>query len=146
MSQTPQLMACFLLPFPLPDLGCPLPMDDSGIQHSSSPQTQAPQTMYTSDPKHKLLCIASTHRIEVFIISTRIFFDLDGLQERRQFRGYAGGLRMLVSSGTQVHPQFMLAVLELCRPFPIHEPNLTRRRLALHVMDFSPLAVVNRRG
>ncbi|KIK34628.1 hypothetical protein CY34DRAFT_812802 [Suillus luteus UH-Slu-Lm8-n1] len=143
MSQTPQLMACFLLPFPLPDLGCPLPMDDSDIQHSSEPQKQAPQTMYTSDPKHQLLCITLSFCTQVFIISTRIFFDLDGIagtppipwkcwgpSNTRIFK-HAGPCSAYVSGN------------RVLQAFPIHKPYT---HYVLHVMDFSPLAVANRRG
>ncbi|KAG1727694.1 hypothetical protein EDB19DRAFT_1749074, partial [Suillus lakei] len=45
MSQTPQLLACFLMPVSL-TLRCLLPMDDIG--HSSQPHIQAKHTMYTS--------------------------------------------------------------------------------------------------
>ncbi|KAG1727728.1 hypothetical protein EDB19DRAFT_1833005 [Suillus lakei] len=75
MSQTPQLLACFLMPVPL-TIRCFLPMDDMQVH----------QAMYTSDPTHRLLCLntysprtTSFSRIQVYIISTRIFFDLDGM-------------------------------------------------------------------
>ncbi|KAG1718399.1 hypothetical protein EDB19DRAFT_1797411 [Suillus lakei] len=45
MSQTPHLLACFLMPVSL-TLRCLLPMDDIG--HSSQPHIQAKHTMYTS--------------------------------------------------------------------------------------------------
>jgi hypothetical protein len=146
MSRTPQLMACFLLPFPLPDLGCPLSMDDSDIQHSSEPQKQAPQTMYTLDPKHQLLCITLSYRTQVFIISTRIFFDLDGFvgttsipwkcwgpSNTRIFK-HAGPCSVYVSGN------------RVLQAFPIHKPYPIHTQYVLHVMDFSPLAVANRRG
>ncbi|KAG1762342.1 hypothetical protein EDD22DRAFT_1028102 [Suillus occidentalis] len=144
MSRTPQLMACFLLPFALPDLGCPLlTPDDSNVQHSSEPQMQTPQTMYTSDPKYQLLCITLSYRTQVFIISTRIFSDLDGIvgttsipwkrwgpSNTRIFK-HAGPCSVYVSGN------------RVLQAFPIHK---SYTQYVLHVMDFSPLAVANRRG
>ncbi|KAG1727835.1 hypothetical protein EDB19DRAFT_175905 [Suillus lakei] len=76
-TQAPQLLASFLWPFNLSIIRrwC-LTMDD--IECSSQPQMQVQQATYTSDPKHRLLCLsAASIPPRVFIISTRIFFDLD---------------------------------------------------------------------
>ncbi|KAG1804419.1 uncharacterized protein BJ212DRAFT_898030 [Suillus subaureus] len=82
MSQAPDLLACFLMPVSLMLRCFPgLPVDDIG--HSSQPQIQAQRMMYTSDPAHRLLCLTAfsshTDGTQVFIISTRIFFNLDGM-------------------------------------------------------------------
>ncbi|KAG2341822.1 hypothetical protein BDR05DRAFT_964870 [Suillus weaverae] len=142
MSQTPQFLACFQLPIQVSDLHCHLPLDD--IEHSSSQlQMQTQQTMYTSDPTHRLLCFTSSYPTTVYIISTRIFFNIDeiaaatpipwnlwGPLNTRVFRRpfqckvYISGNRVLQAFTT---------------------PD-THAEYEIHMMDFSPLAVSNRRG
>ncbi|KAG2341867.1 hypothetical protein BDR05DRAFT_431682 [Suillus weaverae] len=143
MSQTPQLLAYFLLPFTLPNLEC-LPMDD--IQHSSEPQMQVPQMMYTSDPKNRLLCITSSSRTQVFIISTRIFFDLDGMAGAMPIPWTCWG-----PSNTRIFRHadpcsVHVSGNRVLQAFPVHEPYPIHTEYILHLMDFSPLAVANRRG
>lgn len=71
MSRAPQLLACFLLPT--------TPLFTPDILQTE-PQMHA-QQMYTSNPEHQLLCITYSILPEcdpfAFIISTRIFSDLD---------------------------------------------------------------------
>lgn len=80
ISKTPELLASFVVPCQLLyATACLLPVD--GIACSSKPQMQAQPMMYTSDPKHRLLCITtyidSMDELPiVYVISTRIFFDL----------------------------------------------------------------------
>ncbi|KAG1727733.1 hypothetical protein EDB19DRAFT_2028167 [Suillus lakei] len=138
MSQTPQLLACFVMPVTSPNIECLLSTDDIDVH---SPQMQ---TMYTSDPKNRLLCLTTwgvtrPSPCQIYIISTRIFFDLDGMaaatlipwehwgpsnarifQHPYRCKVHVSGNRVLQAStvGTPV----------------------------LRVMDFSPLAVTNRQG
>ncbi|KAG1727718.1 hypothetical protein EDB19DRAFT_2042756 [Suillus lakei] len=144
MSQTPQLLACFLMPVPLLGLECFLSMDD--IQCSSEPQMQAQQTMYTSDPKDRLLCITTTSCTQVFIISTRIFFDLDGMAVATPIPwkcwGPANTRIFRHTDPSAVH----VSGNRVLQAFPVNLPHSIHTEYILHVMDFSPLAVTNRRG
>ncbi|KAG1851970.1 hypothetical protein F4604DRAFT_1303676 [Suillus subluteus] len=70
MSQSPQLLACFLLPASVWDLQCFTPTND--IACNSHPKMQA---QWISDPKHRLLSLVSHSSHLVFVISTRVFFD-----------------------------------------------------------------------
>ncbi|KAG1905139.1 uncharacterized protein F5891DRAFT_1255664 [Suillus fuscotomentosus] len=78
MSQMPELLACFLMPIPLMAPQC-LPLIDD-IGYGSQLHMQAQATMCTSDPTHRLICLTALsvrNSTQVFIISTRIFFDLN---------------------------------------------------------------------
>ncbi|KAG2138340.1 hypothetical protein DEU56DRAFT_901314 [Suillus clintonianus] len=139
MSQTPQLLACFLSPLPLSAL-CFVPMDDV-----EQLQMQALQTMYNSDPTRRLLCLTVTCSTTlIFVISTRVFFDLDGIavtmpvpwrrwgpSNTRIFRDpyhcetHVSGNRVLHAVGT---------------------PDTRPLEYEVRMMDFSPLAVMNRKG
>ncbi|KAG2071154.1 hypothetical protein BDR04DRAFT_1098847 [Suillus decipiens] len=156
-SQTPKLLASFVLPVLMGSVSCLLPVD--GIPYSSQSQMQVQQTTYTSDPKHQLLCITTASRITssiIYIISTRIFFDLTemavatpipwkcwGPSNTRVFQHPCLGCEVHLSGNR---------VLLLC---PVHDPYSkckSRRKLLfngkckLHIMDFSPLGVANRQG
>ncbi|KAG1843368.1 hypothetical protein DFJ58DRAFT_731660 [Suillus subalutaceus] len=149
MSQMPELLACFLMPVPLMSsmLRSLLPTDDIG--HSSQPQIQAQRTMYTSDPTHRLICLTtsssstdSSSSIQVFIISTRIFFDLDGMAATPIPWQHWG------PSNTRVfqHPyqsQVHISGNRVLQALPVGTRN---SEFILHLMDFSPLAATNRRG
>ncbi|KAG2087902.1 uncharacterized protein F5147DRAFT_781167 [Suillus discolor] len=74
VSQTPQLLACFIMPGLYLNIQCFLPMD----YIDSSPQLQAQQAMHTSDLQNQLLCITMAAS-RTFIISTRMFFNLEGI-------------------------------------------------------------------
>ncbi|KAG1843369.1 hypothetical protein DFJ58DRAFT_747914 [Suillus subalutaceus] len=148
MSQAPELLACFLMPVSLMLWCLPgLPIDDVG--HSSQPQTQAQRTMYTSDPTHRLLClIASSSRTDSFsstqviIISTRIFFDLDGMAATPIPWQHWG------PSNTRIfrHPYHFKVHISGNRVLQALPVGTRNSEFMLHLMDFSPLAVTNRRG
>ncbi|KAG1750110.1 hypothetical protein EDB19DRAFT_88855 [Suillus lakei] len=139
MSQTPQLLACVLMPVSL-TLRCLLPMDDMQVH----------QTMYTSDPTRRLLCLTTystratfLSSTQVFIISTRIFFDLDGMAAATPIAWKHWG-----PSNTRIfrHPyHFNIHVSgnRVLQALPVGTRNSEH---ILHLMDFSPLAVTNRRG
>ncbi|KAG1814702.1 uncharacterized protein BJ212DRAFT_1512407 [Suillus subaureus] len=141
MSQMPQLLVCFLMPVPFPNLRCLLLMD----RVDSSPQMQAQQTMYTSDPQNRLLCI-TTEGKRAYVISMRIFFNLDGIVAATPVpweRWGPSNTRIFELSGqSRVHVSGNRVLQALL------EGNAAAGPLkhTLHIMDFSLLAVTNRRG
>jgi hypothetical protein len=145
MSQKPQLLACFQSPERWLVKQCLLPMDDN---ERLQMQMHDKKSMHTSDPKHRLLCI-TTDANRVYIISTRIFFDLDGMtsstpipwnewgpsnarifQHPCECKVHVSGNRVLQAFPVGMHMRF---------------PECPKEYI-LHMMDFSPLAVTNRRG
>ncbi|KAG1775216.1 hypothetical protein EV702DRAFT_452445 [Suillus placidus] len=142
MSQTPQFLACFQLPIPLKRVHCHPPMDD--IEHSSSQlQMQTQQTMYTSDPTHRLLCFTSAYRTMVFVISTRIFFNLDGFAAATPIPWNLWG-----PSNTRVFQYPFLCKVHISghRVLQAFTTPDRHAEYEVHMMDFSPLAVSNRQG
>ncbi|KAG2156197.1 hypothetical protein DEU56DRAFT_906368 [Suillus clintonianus] len=141
MSQAPQFLACFLLPVPpMMKIRCILPMDD--IAHSSQSQMQAQQTMWTLDPQHRLISLLTFYPHLIFIISTRIFFDLDvfeGMVAAIPWK-YWGPLNARVFYDQ--HP-WILGVSGNRVLFRAAD-SVTGCRL--HMMDFNPLAVKCRQG
>ncbi|KAG2107429.1 uncharacterized protein F5147DRAFT_653303 [Suillus discolor] len=149
MSQPPELLACFLMP-KLMELRCLSPIDDIG--HSSESHMQAQSTMYTSDPTHQLICLTAlaTGRsllssTQFFIISTRIFFDLDGMAAATPIPWQHWG-----PSNTRVFRHYYNFKIHIngnrvLQAFPV-DPRAEKWEPVLHLMDFSPLAVTNRRG
>lgn len=140
MSQTPQLLACFLMPVLYLDIQCFLPMDHI----DSSPQLQAQQAMYTSDPKNQLLCITAGGS-RTFIISTRIFFNLEEIAAATPVpweRWGPSNTRIFEPSGEfKVHVSGNRVLQALVSTSASGDVEYT-----LHILDFSPLAVTNRRG
>ncbi|KAG1775184.1 hypothetical protein EV702DRAFT_1199507 [Suillus placidus] len=143
MSQTPELLACFLMPVSLM-LRCLLPTDDIG--HSSQ---QVQQTMYTSDPTHRLLCLtASSPRTsfsssQVFIISTRIFFHFDRMAAATPIPWKHWGPSNSRIFRHPYHFKIHISGNQVLQALPVGTRN---SESMLHLMDFSPLAVTNRRG
>ncbi|KAG1838842.1 hypothetical protein C8R48DRAFT_782279 [Suillus tomentosus] len=147
MSQTPEFLACFLMPIPLILQYLPS-MDDIG--HSSQSHMQAQGTMHTSDPAHRLICLTafSTQTnfylsTQVLIISTRIFFDLDGMAAAVPIPWQHWG-----PSNTRLFqlPYDFKVHINGNRVLQVHHTPEENRHSILHLMDFSPLAVTNRRG
>ncbi|KAG2125477.1 hypothetical protein DEU56DRAFT_568083 [Suillus clintonianus] len=136
MYQAPQLLACFLMPLSL-KLQCLLPMDDID-------QMEGQQTMYTSDPTHRILCLVACYpHTQVFIVTTSIFFDLDKTAAETPIPWNRWG-----PSNTRVfEPRHQCKVqvsgTRVLMTFPF---GMRHAEYVLHVMDFSPLAVTNRRG
>ncbi|KAG2073768.1 hypothetical protein BDR04DRAFT_1141054 [Suillus decipiens] len=145
MSQTPQLLACFQSPERWLVKQCLLPMDDIDRPQT---QVQSNKSMHSSDPNHRLLCI-TTEANRVYIISTRIFFDFEGMtaetpiswndwgplnarifQHPYECKIHVGGNRILQAFPIGTHMTFP--------DFP--------KEYELHMMDFSPIAAKNRRG
>jgi hypothetical protein len=64
---------------------CRFTTDDDNIAHNSAWQTRTQPTMWTSDPKHQLVCLVLSRRMPrsnldssfFIIISIKMFFDLD---------------------------------------------------------------------
>lgn len=142
MPQTPQLLARFLTPVHFLNVRCFLPVDHI---EDSSPQTQAQQIMYTSDPQNRLLCIKTRH--QVYIISTRIFFNLDRMTAATSIPWECWG-----PSNTRIfaHSNGCKTRVNGNRVLQVSSVNTLASGLIgehiLHMMDFSPLAVTNRRG
>ncbi|KAG2121426.1 hypothetical protein DEU56DRAFT_927422 [Suillus clintonianus] len=138
MSQTPQLLARFVMPFQLLEIECILSTDD--IAHTP----QMP-TACTPDLRHQLLCLnascaTSTAQYQVYVISTRIFFDFDGTMieapeipwnhwgpSNARFFQHPFPPRIRISGNRVLQANFF--------GWP-----------SIHMMDFSPLAVTNRQG
>lgn len=152
LSQAPQLLACFLMPVSVTGIQCLLPMDD--IAHSSQLQMQAQRTMWTSDPKNRILSLITRTRDATnslaFIISTRIFFDPQaGVSDRMagipwehwgppNARIFVHNWRCRVGvSGNRVLQAFPTMDMTLVEDYPNY---------LLYMMDFSPLAVERRQG
>ncbi|KAG1819903.1 hypothetical protein EV424DRAFT_1644684 [Suillus variegatus] len=143
MSQPPELLACFLMPIPL-KLWC-LPLIDD-IGYGSQLHMQAQATTCTSDPIHRLICLTvafTQFSTQIFIISTRIFFDLNetaaaipipwqhwGPSNTRIFR-YPFHVKIHINGNRVLHT------------LPV---DMRDSQLILQLLDFSPLAVTNRRG
>ncbi|KAG1905280.1 uncharacterized protein F5891DRAFT_976237 [Suillus fuscotomentosus] len=119
---------------------CFLPMDHI----DSSPQLQAQQAMYISDLKNQLLCI-TTGGCRTFIISTRIFFNLEGIAAAAPVPWeHWGPLNTRIfefSCELKVHVSGNRVLQALVSTSASGDVEYT-----LHVLDFSPLAVTNRRG
>ncbi|KAG2138328.1 hypothetical protein DEU56DRAFT_912485 [Suillus clintonianus] len=143
MSQTPQLLACFLMPIPLEDTQCFLPMDD--IEHSSEWQTQAQQTTHISDAKQRLLCITAS--ASIFVVSTKIFFDLEEMVAGMPIPWNHWG-----PSNTRIFEhtdecKVYVSGNRVLQTFPVDTSVFSHStKYVLHMMDFSPLAVTNRKG
>lgn len=102
--------------------------------------------MYISDTKQRLLCIiAST---SVFIVFTRIFFDLDGMVVATPIpwnRWGPGNTRMFeYNDECRVH----VSGNRVLRTFPVNssvDRYYMETEYMLRMMDFSSLAVTNKR-
>ncbi|KAG2133264.1 uncharacterized protein EDB93DRAFT_1331514 [Suillus bovinus] len=145
MSQTPRLLACFRLPFPLSDIQCLLPID-----HTEQMQMQAQlQTVtYTSDPTHQLLCLTASYDTAtvIFIISTRIFFDLDEVAATMPKPWECWG-----PLNTRIFWYRQQCKVHVCgnrvlQAIRVTTPDERRVKHELRLMDFSPMAVTNREG
>lgn len=144
ISQTPQLLACFVSPLPLSYIQCLLPMDDG--EHRSLSLVQ--QTTYTSDAKHRLVCLISSFPTRVFIISTRVFFNVDGpaVATPKPIPWNHWG-----PSNARIFEHHYSCKVHVCgnrvlQAFPVDTSASSPNEYVLHMMDFSPLATTNRRG
>ncbi|KAG2057717.1 hypothetical protein BDR06DRAFT_951340 [Suillus hirtellus] len=147
MSQAPELLACFLMPIPLM-LRCLSPIDDIG--YSSQPHMQAQATMCTSDPTDRLICLTALslraglfYSTQVFIISTRIFFDLNETVAAAPIPWHHWG-----PSNTRIfrHPFHFKIHINGNRVLQALPVGTRNSQLILHLMDFSHLAVTSSRG
>ncbi|KAG1842920.1 hypothetical protein C8R48DRAFT_780868 [Suillus tomentosus] len=144
MSQTPELLACFLMPIPLMAPQC-LPLIDD-IGYGSQPHMQAQATMCTSDPTHRLICLTALsvrNSTQVFIISTRIFFDLNEMAAATpipwQHWGPSNTRIFLYPFDFKIH----INGNRVLHTLPV---GVWDSHFILQLLDFSPLAVTNRRG
>lgn len=147
-SQPPQLLACFLLPVLLTRIQCIYSMDDTA--HSSQPRTLAQRTMWTSDPEHQILSVVTFSPSLIFIISTRIFFDLnlfEGMLEAIPWNKW-GPLNARVFQ-TPSRRNISVGGNRVLLAFAPDDTTgiwYIPRKYKLCVMDFSPLAVERRQG
>jgi hypothetical protein len=142
IDQTPQLLACFLSPLPLSYIQCLLPMDDT--EHRSLSHAQ--QTTYTSDAKHRLICLIASFPTRVFIISTRVFFNVDVTAAATSIPWNHWG-----PSNTRIFEHHYSCKVHVSgnrvlQAFPVGTSDSNPHEYVLHMMDFSPLAMTNRRG
>ncbi|KAG1842928.1 hypothetical protein C8R48DRAFT_737135, partial [Suillus tomentosus] len=141
MSETPRLLACFLLLFPLVDTEHYLP-----TMHGSQLRTQA-QSMYTSDPEHRLLCLTSSiDKRTICLISTKIFFDIDEATAIMPipWNDWGPGHVHVVEQSV-MH----VSITHVSGNRVLLADEMASKRhgyYKLRMMDFSPLAVTNRRG
>ena len=155
MSQAPQLLARFLLPFSASRVYLRLPIE--GIPHRPARQTQAQQTTWTSDPQHRLLCLDIYHssRSFVFIVSSNIFFDFDVLEPMAapipwetwgplNSRVFLHQHPCVGLSGNRV--LLFLPVVDKPTDMKTVVNRRSHTKYRLHMMDFTPLAVERRRG
>src|SRR6267154_5441573 len=134
MSQAPQLLMCLLLPVGI-DFVRPI--------HDSRPRMQAQQTMWISDPTHRLLSIVTYIPSLVFVISTKTFFDPDLLERKAA----AIPRKDWGPSNTRVfwyrrHCGVCVSDNRVLELFPVSHAEGYRLRM----MDFSPLAVIRLQG
>lgn len=108
------------------------------------------QQMYTSDPEHRLLCMTTflddTFESVVYIISTRIFFDLDGLAVATPIPWNRWGPSNTRIFKHDLELKVHLSGNRVLQALPVDTSDLGSIHYILHMMDFSPLAVTNRRG
>ncbi|KAG1843365.1 hypothetical protein DFJ58DRAFT_747910 [Suillus subalutaceus] len=153
MSKTPELLASFVPPVQLLETRL-LPSD--GISCGSQPQMQAQPTMYTSDPKHQLLCITTfvNASFVVYVISTRIFFDLVEMAVAMPIPWKCWGplnTRIfrcpleLDECRVHLNGSRVLLLFRVRKSLSKRKP-IWNCKYKLCIMDFSPLAVTNRRG
>ncbi|KAG2358931.1 hypothetical protein BDR07DRAFT_1379060 [Suillus spraguei] len=112
-------------------------------QHSTTSNMQAQQTMWTSDPEHRLLCYITLRPCLVFVISTRVFFNLNS--EPVGEKAMTIPWQNWGPTNTRVFPDSWKVCVSGNRVLHAF-PAGTRSRYKLHMMDFSPLGVERRQG
>ncbi|KAG0700155.1 hypothetical protein DFH29DRAFT_1001334 [Suillus ampliporus] len=142
MSPPPQLLASFLMPSPIRYLRF-LPMEDTA--HIAQ---LGVQTTHISDPQHQVLCLTDFHGLAV-IISTNIFFNLDGMDTTAPIPWESWGPLNTRIFAQAINCHMHISGNRVLRACPIFRPTYARSNASVHIlqmMDFSPLAVTNRRG
>ncbi|KAG1824312.1 hypothetical protein EV424DRAFT_1395362, partial [Suillus variegatus] len=142
MPETPRFLACFLLPFPLVDTEHSLP-----AMYGSQLRTQA-QSVYTSNSEHTLLCLASSiDEPMICLISTKVFFDIDEATAITPIPWNYWGPRHVRIFEQKVAHVSMITHVSGNRVLLADKMMSERHEYyKLRMMDFSPLAVTNRRG
>jgi hypothetical protein len=155
MSQAPQFLACFLFPVPVTGVA---------IACNLQPRMQAQQTTWISDPTDQLLSIymfEPTSTIfdiptsAVFVIHTRIFFDLDLFEATAapiawQYWGPSNTRAFdcdqefsVTISGNRVLQERPVDDVHSSADDDSESDDMGYR---FHMMDFSPLAVKHHQG
>ncbi|KAG2030662.1 hypothetical protein BDR03DRAFT_1003491 [Suillus americanus] len=150
MSQAPQLLACFLLPCLVEAVRTVrfFPSKDN-IVHIS--QTGMKHTTWASDPSDRVLSLITAFPLTLFVISTSTFFELDFPEEMAS----AIPWKIWGPSSTRIFEcdcGFGVGVggSRVLRAVPteqsMDDPDDHTMKYRLHMMDFSPLAVLHRQG
>lgn len=127
---------------------------DDGIAHNSDLQLQAQRKWWTSDPKNRLVlaCVARIRTRNApssftFVISTRIFFDLQVRSMAKIPWECWGPLN------SRIFPHHSQCSVDICgnqvlHTFPAAGGNDPSHGMSykLYLMDFSPLAVQRQQG
>ncbi|KAG2136710.1 hypothetical protein DEU56DRAFT_805511 [Suillus clintonianus] len=158
LSRAPQLLACFLMPVSVTSIESLIPMDDD-IMPGSRLQMQAQRPMWTSDPKNRLLSLvariqSATSKSFTFVISTRIFFDL----QVSVFEGMEViPWKCWGPLNARIFPHDLRCRVGVCGNRVLHtfpatgataddEDPSDDTDYKLYMMDFSPSAVAHRQG
>ncbi|KAG2343005.1 hypothetical protein BDR05DRAFT_989989 [Suillus weaverae] len=144
-SQSPQLLACFLLPASVSNLQCFTPTNDIAL--SSHPKIQAQQATWISDPKHRVLSLVSHSSDLNFVISTSIFFgdffDSEGMSATIPwiYWGPSNARIFLHHFPCRLGVSGNRALYAFPASSAIKDGYSIYSEYRLHLMDFSPLAV-----
>jgi hypothetical protein len=134
---------------------CRFTTDDDNIAHNSAWQTRTQPTMWTSDPKRRLVCLVLSRRMPrsnldssfFIIISIKMFFDLDiseGMAAPITWENWGPSNtrifsyrhhRVVCATGNRVLFHSAVHGVDTTPSSP------ASRGFALHMMDFSALAV-----
>jgi hypothetical protein len=108
--------------------------------------------MYTSDPAHRLICLTAYspdasfyYGTQVFIISTRIFFDLDGMVSAIPipWEHWGPSNVRIFTHRDPYRSRVHISGNRVLQALPVGTGD---SEFILHLTDFSPLAVTNSRG
>ncbi|KAG1862381.1 hypothetical protein C8R48DRAFT_709725 [Suillus tomentosus] len=146
MSQAPTFLAGFSMPtsvhMRIKYVG---PTDD--IAHGPQPQMEAHQTLWTSDPEHRILFFIAYHA--AFAISTKVFFNLDPFKETLDKIPWE---QWGPPNTRAFNPKFSVGASGNRVFQAAHVVGATAddgsavTEYSSHMMDFSPLAVQRRQG
>ncbi|KAG1903082.1 uncharacterized protein F5891DRAFT_1185724 [Suillus fuscotomentosus] len=148
VSQKPTFLANFLLPISeLIYIDYVGPTDD--IAHGPQLQMEAHQTLWTSDPEHRILFFVMNLHSVAFAVSTKVFFDLDPFKETLEeipweLWGPPNTRAFNPESSFGVVGNRVFQAARVVGATADDGSAATEYRL--YMMDFSPLAVQRRQG
>lgn len=121
------------------------PTDD--IAHGPQPQMEAHQTLWTSDPEHRILFFTVYHA--ALAISTKVFFNLDPFKETLDKIPWE---QWGPPNTRAFNPKFSVGASgnRVFQAVPVvgatADDGSAVTEYSSHMMDFSPLAVQRRQG